>query len=318
MNKRRAVERRCEAVTAQEATNRVPRLSVVIPTHNRCASVVRLIRSLAEQRISSDEFEIIVVDDGSRDETPARLAALSATVPNLRWCRQPNGGVSAARNRGARLAHAPLIAFLDDDEVVPPGWIQRVLDLADQHPELAGLGGPCTEGRSKLRLCARCQLLMRHERGHESGPTQWLPGGNMVLQRAALLDIGPFHEGLREYEEPEWFQRARERGYRFGYFPELAVIHAKDLEPRWASYRREFRRGRGRPIAERLAGREPRLSSHLRAMARPFAHAVRYRCEGGLLVGLREVGSAFEVLRARLQRHPSRSPGGATSAGPPQ
>jgi glycosyltransferase involved in cell wall biosynthesis len=102
------------------------RVSVVIPTFNSGPLVVEAVRSVLAQTRPADE--VIVVDDGSTDDTPGRLAGFG---PPVRCVRQPNGGVSAARNRGVAEAAGDLIGFLDADDV----WHPRKLEV--QLPALA-------------------------------------------------------------------------------------------------------------------------------------------------------------------------------------
>ena len=99
-------------------------VSVIIPTHNRANLLGRSVRSVLEQLAEGDE--LIVVDDGSTDDTSAVLAALSH--PALRTCYQPQSGAGAARNRGIAEARCDLVAFLDSDDE----WLPGKLDLQRQ------------------------------------------------------------------------------------------------------------------------------------------------------------------------------------------
>lgn len=91
----------------------VPAISVILPTYNRGAVLRRAIDSVLVQTF--DRFELIVIDDGSTDDTPALLAAISD--PRLRVARMPaNAGAAAARNRGLELAQADWVAFQDSDD----------------------------------------------------------------------------------------------------------------------------------------------------------------------------------------------------------
>jgi glycosyltransferase involved in cell wall biosynthesis len=102
-----------------------PLFSVVIPTYNCAAYLQQSIESALWQSISSDKREIIVVDDGSTDETPQLVARFGNAV---RYVRQENGGVSAARNAGIALARGRYVAFLDADDY----WFAPRLQLAEE------------------------------------------------------------------------------------------------------------------------------------------------------------------------------------------
>ena len=109
-----------------------PRVAVVVPTFQRAATVQRAVASVLAQE--GPPFEVIVVDDGSTDDTADRLAAVAD--PRLQVLRQRNQGRGAARNAGAAAARAPVLTFLDSDDEALPGWlaeIERLVDL-DRRP----------------------------------------------------------------------------------------------------------------------------------------------------------------------------------------
>jgi glycosyltransferase involved in cell wall biosynthesis len=101
------------------------RISVVIPTYNRCGLLGRTLESLAGQRLPAGEFEVIVADDGSADETAEVARSFSGRL-RLRYCFQEDQGyrVAAARNAGARLAAAPVLAFLDSGTLPGPDFVR--------------------------------------------------------------------------------------------------------------------------------------------------------------------------------------------------
>lgn len=97
-----------------------PRFSVIVPTFNRAGSIAHTLESLRVQ--SSVGAEIIVVDDGSTDDTADVVKRLE--IPRLRYEWQPNAGPSVARNRGAELAVGRYLAFLDTGDVAHPDWLE--------------------------------------------------------------------------------------------------------------------------------------------------------------------------------------------------
>ncbi|MBQ1025385.1 glycosyltransferase [Micromonospora sp. C95] len=102
-----------------------PLVSVVIPTYNRAAELARTLSSLAGQRTPIDDFEVVVADDGSSDQTAEVIRAF-ATRLNLRYHYQEDQGARAAeaRNAGARLATAPILVFLDAGTVAGPDFVR--------------------------------------------------------------------------------------------------------------------------------------------------------------------------------------------------
>jgi glycosyltransferase involved in cell wall biosynthesis len=109
-----------------------PEVSVVIPTYNRCAMLLEAIDSVLAQ--SAAAFELIVVDDGSTDGTQDHLERLGKTI---RIERIEHRGPAAARNRGVALARAPLIAFLDSDDLWAPTKLERQLAFMRTNPGCA-------------------------------------------------------------------------------------------------------------------------------------------------------------------------------------
>jgi len=107
-----------------------PQVSVIIPTFNRGWIIQEALESVLSQEYS--DFELIIVDDGSTDDT---ASVLDQFQPDIRLVRQPNRGVSAARNRGMSVSRGNYIAFLDSDDLWLPSKLQRQVDFFDSHPE---------------------------------------------------------------------------------------------------------------------------------------------------------------------------------------
>lgn len=110
---------------------RAPLVSVVIPLYNKQRTIARSVASLRHQQFQ--DFEVIVMDDGSTDASWAQLEACGATVdPRFRCMRQANAGPGAARNAGARLARGKYLAFLDADDEWLPEHLQRAMQALEQ------------------------------------------------------------------------------------------------------------------------------------------------------------------------------------------
>lgn len=164
-------------------------------------------------------IELVVVDDGSTDATPAALAALepkarAASVTPL-FLRKENGGAAAARNYGVRLAHGEYIALLDDDDT----WRPEKLTL--QIAELQRTGAEvCTCLIEKVRPDGTSRLYPRGPERLHTGidPAAYLRGGksahtiSLVMRREFYLRIGGFDERLRTHEDHEFLRRAAHYG----------------------------------------------------------------------------------------------------------
>src|SRR5687767_12997559 len=115
-----------------------PVVSVVVPTRGRAAYLEVTLDSLLDQRTEA-AYEIVVVDDGAPDAT----AAVVAARPPVRYVAHGQGrGLNAARNTGLRESRAELVAFVDDDVLVPPGWLDALVEGSRRHARAEAFGGP--------------------------------------------------------------------------------------------------------------------------------------------------------------------------------
>lgn len=110
-----------------------PRVSIVIPTYNRAGMVGDAVRSVLAQTVT--DLEVIVIDDGSTDDTAAVVEQLAADE-RVRYVDQPNAGRSAARNRGLDLAQGQFVGFLDSDDLLEPWAIAAHLEVFDCEPNV--------------------------------------------------------------------------------------------------------------------------------------------------------------------------------------
>jgi glycosyltransferase involved in cell wall biosynthesis len=155
-----------------------PLVSVIIPTYNRAALVHEAIASVLAQDYS--RLQVIVVDDGSEDETPAVVRAFGAAVVCV---RQTHAGVSAARNRGVAATQGELIAFLDSDDVWQPGKVAAQVALFQQQPQVQA----CYTDEIWIRRGVRVNPRRIHHKH----------AGWIFLQSLALCIISPSSIMLR-------------------------------------------------------------------------------------------------------------------------
>lgn len=144
------------------------RISLVIPTHNRAVPLLAALESVVRQSLPAEEWECVVVDNNSTDDTAERFAAFRSAHPGvrLRMVRETGPGVSYARNRGLREAAAPLVAFIDDDERVNADFLRAYADFFDTHPGAVVAGGRIMPSipRDARRGCpggSRCRSPIR-------------------------------------------------------------------------------------------------------------------------------------------------------------
>lgn len=179
------------------------RISAVIPSYNRCHTLPRALRSVYAQSSAVDE--VILVDDGSSDDSAAMVAR---EFPRLRLIRQPNRGVSAARNRGIRAARCEWIALLDSDDCWMPHKIETLRAAAARHPDYILYHSD----EIWIRRGVRVNPMRKHRKSGGWIFRQCLPlcaisPSAAVIQKAALLELGLFDESLPACEDYDLWLR---------------------------------------------------------------------------------------------------------------
>lgn len=204
----------------------MPRVSVIVPTFNCASFIGAALESVFTQ--SYRDFEVIVVDDGSTDDT---VAALDAWMGRITYVHQVNQGPAAARNRAVSLSQGELIAYLDADDLWLPEKLFRQVAFLDDHPE-CGLvhgevnvidesGQPLHEryrqalGRVVLRGHCTTDLL-KHSIIHM--PT-------VIERRRQFDEAGGFDEGLRYAEDYLHWLAVSINGHAFGYIDEPLALY---------------------------------------------------------------------------------------------
>ena len=178
-------------------------ISVVIPSYNRAHTLQRALQSVFDQSSAVDE--VILVDDGSTDDSAAMVAQ---NFPGVSIIRQPNGGVSAARNRGIEAAQYDWIALLDSDDSWLPHKIKTVRDAALKHPGFVLYHSD----EIWVRRGVRVNPMQKHRKSGGWIFAQCLPlcaisPSASVIQKSALQDLGLFDESLPACEDYDLWLR---------------------------------------------------------------------------------------------------------------
>ena len=212
-----------------------PAISVVVPTFNRACMLRDLLVSLTSQTLSRSKFEIVVVDDGSTDDTREMVAEFSRNTDYfIRYFWQPNSLAGAARNHGIREARSRIVLFIDSDVVANEEHLQLHVDFHDRYPEReVAVIGRFTPGITGVDL--RRDLLD----GLEVGMTE--KGDPMVhalrfttadvsLKKEFLIDGGLFRPGLPLDEDIDLALRLRELGMKLVYCRDAIALHMTPLD----------------------------------------------------------------------------------------
>ncbi|MGH8013406.1 MAG: glycosyltransferase family 2 protein [Candidatus Binataceae bacterium] len=229
------------------------KLSLIIATHARPHSLVRLIDSLMPQ-LSCGEHEIIVAENG----TPAPVSLSCQHFPIIHL-HEPRPGKCRIQNRAISQARGDIIVCLDDDLTVSPGYVAAVEDFFETYPKFAAMKGrilAAEDPEDKLgrQLAAYLDLPIA-DHGDEVIEVRGVLGANMAFRKTALDRVGLFDERLGpgaagHEEETEMSQRLRRTGFRIGYAPAALVYH--DVEPSRADRARFLRVARERGYCRTL------------------------------------------------------------------
>ncbi len=248
---------------------------MVIPAFNAAATLSRQLEALASQRTSAP-FEVVVVDNGSSDDTAAVATSYADRLPGLRVVSaRASTGVAYARNAGVREARGDLVLFCDADDEVRPGWVEG-LTLGLGRADL--VGGPLEVTRiNDARTVA----------GVYTAPTDRLPtamaylpyavGANMGVRREAWASADGFDETyVGGHEEVDFAWRLQEAGGTLAFVPEAVVDYrlraslGRSMRQRFSygrSYAQLYSRFRRSPIQRGSLGREARFFAKLLASA---------------------------------------------------
>jgi len=222
-------------------------VSLVVCTYDRAALLDRLLAALGRlEPAGPPPLEVVVVDDASRDDTPAVLARAAAADSRIRTLPGPGRGIAAARNLGVEGARGEWIAFCDDDQLPAPDWLAQLFATANRR------GARVVAGARRLRftgpeppLDPRLRTYLGEEvwAGEERPLRGWeLPNtGNVLLRRELFADQGLFAPDLVEGgEDTDFFRRLHLAGEPMWTAPAAVVEHLCGPEraaPSWLLWR---------------------------------------------------------------------------------
>jgi glycosyltransferase involved in cell wall biosynthesis len=228
-----------------------PEISIVIATFNRAELLAGALESLAEQTLDRSRYEIVVVDNGSTDETPTVVAEFQRTHPQLRTLLVPEKrrGLGRARNTGDDHAAGRLVAFLDDDARAEQDWLEKALScFGEVNPTPLAVGGPIRPFYLAPKpdwFKDEYEIRSWGEEPRFLSRGETFSGSNMVFAKEALRDHGSFSdrfgmkgERLSVGEESALFEEIWRRNpdAPLYYSPDLVVLHAVPAHKMTGSY----------------------------------------------------------------------------------
>jgi glycosyltransferase involved in cell wall biosynthesis len=200
-----------------------PRVTIVIAAFNAAGTLAATLASVAVQTYR--DFELVVVDDGSSDDTPALLAHRQAAWPWLQWTRQENAGASAARMRAVAMARGEFVAFLDADDLWLPEKLALQMTVFDRNPSTAlvftderdfSAGGDAALSRFQQKPPARGRVLDSLFFGN------YILNSTVVVRKDALLAVGGLNPFQRVHEGIDLWLRLAEQ-HDFDYVDKVLV-----------------------------------------------------------------------------------------------
>lgn len=295
---------------------RRPDSSVIICTWNRASFLKDALRSVLDQDLPRDRYEIIVVDNASTDDTASVIGNLNAAGAGIVSLRESRLGVAYARNAGWRAAGGEIVVFFDDDCLAPRDWLRQLTHAMDRAPASVGcVGGPVRAVWPRPRPTWLSDALLSYLGMQDLGgvargiaPGEWLCSNNLAVRRTALESVGGFPEDLGrrgarlvDGAETETERRLMRAGLECRYDPVPWVEHRVEPERlRWRWFLRRAFWG-GASAAWAAGGLPP--AGNRRAGLRGAGNAVRSADAARLACTVaRAAGLAYGLARPNPYR----------------
>lgn len=213
------------------------KVTVAIPTYNRADFLRQTLAGIAAQQFPRDHFEVLVIDNNSRDHTCAVVAEFAAAQPAPRYVPEPQQGLDYARNRAIAEARGEIVLFGDDDILVQPDWLAQMVVplLADAERKIGAVGGEVIpvfpDGLPDWVREWHAPLRFRPDAGPLAAKHSPM-GANLALPKWVFERLGPFHTALDRAAgnyfsggDSEMIRRVRAAGLEVWFAPAAAVQH---------------------------------------------------------------------------------------------
>lgn len=196
-------------------------VSIVVPAYNAAGTIRKTIEGCLAQHYTGSGIEVVVVDDGSTDDT----GRIAGSYP-VKYIHQKNAGPAAARNKGFRAASGAVVCFIDSDCIPPPDWVGRLTGHFTTEA-IAGCGGSydILNKNSLIALCIHQDILYRHERIPRE--CRFLGSYNVAFRKRVLEEVSGFNEEypIASGEDNDLSYKIIKKGYKLIFDPEIKVFH---------------------------------------------------------------------------------------------
>lgn len=269
-------------------------LSVIIPTRNRAQELENTLNSIVGQTISQEHFEVLVVDNGSTDNTVDIVKQFSDRIKNVHYFFEPTPGLHVGRHCGLKNAQTEILVYADDDIQAFPTWLATIKQTFAKHPEAVLVGGknlPMYEeeppswvqklwSQTEFGKCiGHYSILDFGDEEKEISP-YYVWGCNFSIRRQALMQLGGFHpdgmpKELLEYRgdgESAVSEGVKNHSWKTVYHPDASVYHLVSRERMTLEYlyRRAYAQGISQSYTDvrRFKGNLKKISTN--ALVQPF------------------------------------------------
>lgn len=226
-------------------------ISVVICTHNRAQLLPQAIESLLTQTLAQSEYEILIVDNASSDNTAQIVKEKFGHITNLKYIYEPILGLCQARNCGWQNSQGKYVAYLDDDEIATSNWLSSIIHTFETVTPTPGvIGGKVVLQWNDLPCPTWLSNHTSYLGSYDFSPTPCFVGkndyiaeGNAAFQRSVLVQLKGFYTKLGRkgnrllcHEGLELYWRMQKAGYTAYYQPDMLIYHCilpNRLTPDW-------------------------------------------------------------------------------------
>jgi glycosyltransferase involved in cell wall biosynthesis len=205
--------------------------SIIIPTYNRAPLLEKLLKSITEIDYDKDQYEVIIIDDGSKDKTPEIADKYMQIIP-MRYIRQDNSGPSKARNMGIDLASGEFVTLIDDDCTSPNNWLKK----ADEFLERSGADGLCgiSTDRTGIIYSSASQFITNYLFNKVNNYFKlpvFVMSNNIIYRKSIFKYVGKFSAEFSRPggEDRELNFRILKAGYKIIHSENFWVNHYHEL-----------------------------------------------------------------------------------------